>query len=141
MNDKEDARDSVDLNALICAAEVLEERAAYECAEAVREAIAALESAGAGETSGYITEVPDKSDRIIWRGHYYQLPPAASPAHDAPEQGAVTDEMVERGARALFGNDPRWDALDPFVRNERMAAARTIITAALTRTPEAKHGK
>jgi hypothetical protein len=37
------------------------------------------------ETTGYVQAVPDKCDRIVWRGRYYHLPLDATRAAPPPE--------------------------------------------------------
>lgn len=47
--------------------------------------------AGAGQplTDSYVQMVPDKCDRIVWRNHYYHLPPAPQPTQAHIEKCAV----------------------------------------------------
>lgn len=39
-----------------------------------RAALAPADSVTAPATESYVQPVPDKCDRIVWRGHYYHLP-------------------------------------------------------------------
>lgn len=71
-----------------------------EAAEALRAALSHPEHSGAAQpvqvepvapvTDSFVQPVPDKCDRITWRGRYYSLPPAAAPslAPDAPADQA-----------------------------------------------------
>lgn len=62
------------------------ERECYEAAAAdfdeARRLLALIDNAGkaeCAEVSGCIASVPDKCDRIIWRGQYHHLPPHRPP--------------------------------------------------------------
>lgn len=49
--------------------------------------------------NGFVAQVPDKCDRIVWRGRYYHLPLAPSStrvASDAASHGALPECMVGR---------------------------------------------
>lgn len=42
----------------------------------------------APDAQGYVQPVPEKCDRIVWRGNYYHLPPAAQVADSVREDAA-----------------------------------------------------
>jgi hypothetical protein len=48
-------------------------------------------------TDGYVQPVPDKCDRITWRGMYYSLPPTARPQ-------PLTDEQVWKNVEVMSCN-------------------------------------
>ena len=56
-----------------------------------RAARAPADSVTAPATESYVQPVPDKCDRIVWRGHYYHLPPAQA-----------ADSVLEDAARLEF---------------------------------------
>lgn len=63
----------------------------------------AAESVTAAATESYVQPVPDKCDRIVWRGHYYHLPPAQA-AESVLEDAARLDFLIEQ--RAYVVSDP-----------------------------------
>ncbi|WP_348706420.1 hypothetical protein [Acidovorax soli] len=68
-----------------------ESRAGY--LKPLRAARAPADSVTAPATDSYVQPVPDKCDRIVWRGHYYHMPPTP------PAQAA--DSVLEDAARLL----------------------------------------
>lgn len=75
--------------------------------DAIRKALARPEQGPLTDT--YVQKVPDKCDRIVWRGAYYGLPemrtaerePAAAPASAASPLTEQDAEMLEQAASML----------------------------------------
>ena len=51
-------------------------------------------------TDSFVQQVPDKCDRIVWRGSYYHLPPAAQPAPVQEPDWSNVGRLVEAAHRA-----------------------------------------
>jgi hypothetical protein len=70
------------------------------------QAIAARET-GEPLSENYIQQVPDKCDRITWRGNYYHLPISQTPTPAAPGWQDIASAPRD-GTKVLltFGGDP-----------------------------------
>ena len=67
-----------------------------------RAARAQADSVTAPATESYVQPVPDKCDRIVWRGHYYHLPPAQ--AADSVLEDASRYRWLRERSSTMFVN-------------------------------------
>ena len=86
----------------------------------------------ASATEGYVQPVPDKCDRITWRGRYYHLPlteqaaPKAAPAPLSDDVVQKTWELLDEleKLRGADRYDEDWDTL-----NKRASELRAVLAA------------
>lgn len=98
--------------------------------ERLRAALAAPAQAapGASEIDIYVWPVPDKCDRIVWRGAYHHLPiQKAAPAH-AGEYPDLPEESKRDDLGGLVPSDIR-QALRAYVDADRAARAAPVDVA------------
>lgn len=78
--------------------------------------------------NGYIANVPDNCDRIVWRGSYYHLPPKQPAAVDVLAARLVDelDGLVGESGGVfglhINGDVATWDELLPGGRFERLSS-------------------
>lgn len=91
----------------------------------------AAESVTAAATESYVQPVPDKCDRIVWRGHYYHLPPAQA-AESVLEDAARLDWLEADESKCVFHLGKSWYTRSSYgMPYRKRASLRAAIDAAM----------
>ena len=96
--------------------------------------ISAMRAKAASTTDSYVQPVPEKCDRIVWRGNYYHLPPAAQAADSVLEDAerwrwlrenwfTMTSSYDQQRIRFKVG-EPRWSDITETELDAAIDAAR-----------------